>query len=172
MFDRTFWENKLSQQRFIGHAIVDGKPYLAAGKRVFSVVNPATERVLAEVTACRSEDVDVAVESARKAFNAGTWSKRAPQDRKTILLRLSQLILEHREELALLDSASMGKPVNDALDIDVPGAAHVIAWYAESIDKIYDEIAPTRQGVLATITREAIGVIAAIIPWNFPLDIA
>ncbi len=172
MSDRTFWENKLGHQHFIGHAIIDGQPYIAADKQVFSVVNPATDRILAEVTACQSEDVDAAVKSARKAFNAGTWSGLAPQDRKTVLLRLSQLILEHREELALLDSVSMGKPVNDALNIDVPGAAHVIAWYAESIDKIYDEIAPTRKGVLATITREALGVIAAIVPWNFPLDIA
>lgn len=66
----------------------------------------------------------------------------------------------------------MGKPVNDALNIDVPGAAHILSWYAESVDKLYDEVAPARPGALATITRQPIGVVAAIVPWNFPLDLA
>ncbi len=128
--------------------------------------------MLAGVTALQADDIDIAVKSSRASFASGVWSALAPQERKTVLLRLSALILEHREELALLESASMGKPVNDALNVDIPGAAHVLAWYAESVDKIYAEVAPTRNGSLATLTREAVGVVAAIVPWNFPLDLA
>ena len=124
------------------------------------------------MTALQADDIDIAVKSSRASFASGVWSALAPQERKTVLLRLSALILEHREELALLESASMGKPVNDALHVDIPGAAHVLAWYAESVDKIYAEVAPTRNGSLATLTREAVGVVAAIVPWNFPLDLA
>ncbi|OON39446.1 aldehyde dehydrogenase PuuC [Izhakiella australiensis] len=172
MSDITYWQNKLRDQRFISHAIIDGQPWLAASKKTFTVINPATNRELAAVSALQAEDVDLAVKSARRAFASGSWSGRSPQERKAVLLKLSALILQHREELALLESVSMGKPINDALHIDVPGAAHVIAWYAESVDKIYDQIAPTAKNALATITREACGVVAAVVPWNFPLDIA
>jgi gamma-glutamyl-gamma-aminobutyraldehyde dehydrogenase len=96
----------------------------------------------------------------------------APVERKKILIRLSELLLANREELALLDSLSMGKPVMDAYNIDVPGAAHVFAWYGEALDKLYDQVAPTARNALATITREALGVVAAVVPWNFPLDMA
>ncbi|MEH1279254.1 aldehyde dehydrogenase family protein, partial [Pseudomonas aeruginosa] len=96
----------------------------------------------------------------------------APVERKRVLLRLAELMLAHREELALLDSLNMGKPVMDAWNIDVPGAAHVFAWYAESLDKLYDQVAPTAQQALATITRVPLGVIGAVVPWNFPLDMA
>lgn len=172
MTDRTFWQSRLQEQRLIGHAIVDGQPYIAKSRRVFLVINPASNAVLAEVTALQAEDIAIAVQSSRRAFSSGIWSGLSAQERKAVLLRLSGLILEHREELALLESASMGKPVNDALNVDVPGAAHVFRWYAESVDKIYDEVAPARKDSLATITREAIGVVAAIVPWNFPLDLA
>lgn len=172
MTDRNFWHSRLQAQRFISHAIVDGQPYVAQSRRVFPVINPASNALLAEVTALQAEDIAVAVQSSRKAFDSGIWSGISAQERKAVLLRLSELILAHREELALLESVSMGKPVNDALNVDVPGAAHVFSWYAESVDKIYDEVAPARKGSLATITREAIGVVAAIVPWNFPLDLA
>jgi len=96
----------------------------------------------------------------------------APVERKKVLLRLAELIMAHREELALLDSLNMGKPVMDAYNIDVPGSAHVFAWYGEALDKLYDQVAPTAANALATITREALGVVAAVVPWNFPLDMA
>ena len=171
MTDRLFWEKKLQNQRFISYAIVDGAPRFSAAGNTFAVVNPASGRVLAEVTACQADDIDAAVTSARAAFRSGAWRGLPPGERKAALLRLSQLILDNREELALLESASMGKPVNDALNIDIPGAAAVFAWYAESIDKLYDQVAPTASGALATITRAPVGVVAAIVPWNFPLDI-
>ncbi len=172
MPDQNFWKTKAREQKFISHSIIDGNAYRAQAGSTFDVINPATNQVLAAVTACDEHDVNLAVTSARKAFNSGVWAGLAPAERKKILLRLSQLILENGDELALLDSLSMGKPVNDAIHIDVPGAAHTLAWYAESIDKLYGEVAPTPANTLVTVTREPVGIIGAIVPWNFPLDIA
>ncbi|WP_422421681.1 aldehyde dehydrogenase [Pseudomonas sp. GZD-222] len=172
MNDFKCWTTLAAQQRLIDTALIDGEPHHAQSGARFEVINPANNRVLARVAACGQADVDQAVSSARRAFEQGPWAKMAPAERKKVLLRLSQLMLEHRDELALLDSLSMGKPVMDAWNIDVPGAAHVFAWYGESLDKLYDQVAPTASNALATITRVPLGVIAAVVPWNFPLDMA
>jgi gamma-glutamyl-gamma-aminobutyraldehyde dehydrogenase len=100
------------------------------------------------------------------------WSEETPQNRKAVLLKLADLIRANLDELALLDSMDMGKPVEDAAAVDVPGSAAFFQWYAEAIDKIYDEIAPTGKGNLALITKEPLGVVGAVVPWNFPLDMA
>jgi gamma-glutamyl-gamma-aminobutyraldehyde dehydrogenase len=172
VFELTHWQNKAAAQPFPDQALIDGKPRSAQSGQTFAVINPATGQCLANVAACGDEDVNAAVRSARQVFEAGTWAARSPGERKQVLLRLADLIMDHREELALLDSLNMGKPVMDAYNIDVPGAAGVFRWYAESLDKLYDQIAPSAQSVLATITREALGVVAAVVPWNFPLDMA
>ncbi|MDF2491407.1 MAG: aldehyde dehydrogenase, partial [Pseudomonas sp.] len=166
------WKARAAQLRLRDKALIAGVPHEAVGGDRFEVINPANGALLATVAACAEADVDLAVLSARKAFEQGPWARMAPSERKAVLLRLSQLMLAHREELALLDSLSMGKPVMDAWNIDVPGAAHVFAWYGESLDKLYDQIAPSASNVLATITRVPLGVIAAVVPWNFPLDMA
>ncbi|MDH1659626.1 aldehyde dehydrogenase, partial [Pseudomonas mosselii] len=127
---------------------------------------------LAQVAACADDEIDQAVRAARRAFEHGPWARMAPAERKRVLLRLAELMLAHREELALLDSLNMGKPVMDAYNIDVPGAAHVFAWYGEALDKLYDQVAPTAASAVAMISREALGVIGAVVPWNFPLDMA
>ena len=172
MFDLDYWQQRAARQTFSDKAMIDGSQVSAASGATFDSINPATNQLLARVAACGEEEVDVAVRSARRAFNEGPWARMAPVERKKVMLRLSELVLAHREELALLDSLNMGKPVMDAYNIDVPGAAHVFAWYGESLDKLYDQVAPTAPSVLATITREALGVIAAVVPWNFPLDMA
>jgi acyl-CoA reductase-like NAD-dependent aldehyde dehydrogenase len=89
-----------------------------------------------------------------------------------VLLRFAELIRKHREELALTETLDMGKPISDSMKVDVPAAANCIAWYAEAVDKVYDEVAPTAHDTLALITREPVGVVAAIVPWNFPLLMA
>lgn len=172
MTDFKHWQQRAEHQRFIDKALIAGRPHQACTGETFAVVNPATNAVLANVAACSDAEVDQAVRVARQSFASGPWPRMQPKERKAVLLRLSELILAHREELALLDSLSMGKPVMDAYGIDVPGAAHVFAWYAESLDKLYDQVAPTGPGMLATITRVPLGVIAAVVPWNFPLDMA
>jgi gamma-glutamyl-gamma-aminobutyraldehyde dehydrogenase len=172
VYEFNDWQAKAAKQRFIDHALIAGCTVLAADGTTFAVHNPATGELLANVAACGEADVELAVQAARQSFESGVWSRCAPAERKAVLIKLSELILANRDELALLDSLSMGKPVMDAYNIDVPGAAGVFRWYAESVDKIYDQVAPSAPNILATITREALGVVAAVVPWNFPLDMA
>ncbi|QXH99835.1 aldehyde dehydrogenase [Pseudomonas monsensis] len=172
MFELAEWQRRAVALKFPDQAVIDGQHCAAQSGQTFAAMNPATGQLLANVAACGEADVDAAVRNARQVFEAGTWSQRPPAERKQVLLKLADLLMNHREELALLDSLNMGKPVMDAYTIDVPGAAGVFRWYAESIDKLYDQIAPAASSVLATITREALGVVAAVVPWNFPLDMA
>jgi gamma-glutamyl-gamma-aminobutyraldehyde dehydrogenase len=172
VYEFNDWQAKAAKQRFIDRALIAGCTVLAADGTTFAVHNPATGELLANVAACGEADVELAVQAARQSFESGVWSRCAPAERKAVLIKLSELILANRDELALLDSLSMGKPVMDAYNIDVPGAAGVFRWYAESVDKIYDQVAPSAPNILATITREALGVVAAVVPWNFPLDMA
>lgn len=172
VFDLSFWQQRANRQTFIDTALIGGHPVKASSGATFDAINPATNQLLAQVAACGEDEVDLAVRSARRAFEQGPWARMAPTQRKKILIKLADLLLAHREELALLDSLNMGKPVMDAYNIDVPGAAGVFAWYGEALDKVYDQVAPTAANALATITREPLGVIAAVVPWNFPLDMA
>ncbi|MFJ2281269.1 aldehyde dehydrogenase [Pseudomonas sp. NPDC087803] len=172
MFELAEWQRQAVALKFPDKAVINGQHCAAQSGQTFAAINPATGQWLANVAACGEDDVDAAVANARQVFESGTWAQRPPAERKQVLLRLADLLMEHREELALLDSLNMGKPVMDAHNIDVPGAAGVFRWYAESIDKLYDQIAPGAANVLATITREALGVVAAVVPWNFPLDMA
>lgn len=151
---------------------LDGGFEPAAAGGTFASVNPATEGVLAEVADGDEADVERAVTSARRAFDSGAWSRRAPEERKAVMVRLAELMRAHAEELALLDSLDMGKLVAEAFALDVPGAAAVIQFYGEAIDKVYDEVAPTGPGDLALVRREPMGVVGAVVPWNFPLDLA
>lgn len=151
---------------------IGGRFVPAAGGARFPSVNPATGQPLAEVARGGAEDIDRAVAAARAAFEDGRWSRRAPSDRKEVLLRLAALIRDNVPELALLDTLDMGKPIAESSTIDAPGSAHFFQWHAEAIDKLYDQIAPTGPGDLALIRREALGVIGAVVPWNFPLDMA
>ena len=153
-------------------AFIAGQWLPAASGETFDCVSPADGRVLARVAACAAADVDAAVAAARRAFDAGHWSRMAPAARKRVLRRFADLLLEHVEELALTETLDMGKPIADALAIDVPGAARCIEWFGEAIDKVYDEVAPTPHDSLALVTREPVGVVAAITPWNFPLLMA
>jgi len=172
VFELEYWQRQAAALRFRDRALIGGRQVVAQSGQTFAAINPATGACLAQVAACGREEVDAAVLSARQAFESGSWSARSPTERKQVLLRLADLIMANREELALLDSLNMGKPVMDAYNVDVPGAAGVFRWYAESLDKLYDQVAPSAQNVLATITREALGVVAAVVPWNFPLDMA
>ena len=153
-------------------AFIDGKYVPAASGATFDCINPANGQVIAKVASCDAADVNAAVASARVAFEAGGWSRRAPAARKKVLLRFAELIRKHREELALLETSDMGKPISDSMKVDIPAAANSIAWFGEAIDKVYDEVAPTAHETLATITREPAGVVGAIVPWNFPLLMA
>ncbi|MGR5488333.1 aldehyde dehydrogenase family protein, partial [Vibrio alfacsensis] len=133
------------------------------------VVNPATDEIIANIARCQTADVDCAVDYARQAFKQGEWSQIAPAARKDVLLKFAALIDENVEELALLETLDTGKPIAHSVSTDIPGAAKSIRWYAEAIDKVYGEVAPTEKDVHAFISHQAIGVVAAVVPWNFPL---
>ena len=172
MLDQAGWTARADGLSPQGGVYIDGSFRDARSGETFASINPATERTIVTVAAGDAADVDDAVAAARRTFEAGTWSRSAPGDRKAVLMRLVALMREHAHELALLDSLNMGKPITDAYSIDVPGAAAVIGFYAEAIDKIYDEVAPTGPGDLALVRREPLGVVGAVVPWNFPLDLA
>lgn len=167
-----YWQARANALTLRGQAYIDGAYADAADGATFVATSPIDGRKLADVAACGKADVDRAVAAARRAFEAGVWSQLAPRERKARLTRLAQLITEHSEELALIETLDMGKPIRDALAFDLPETAHCYAWYGEAIDKRYDEIAPTGGNALATVTREPLGVVAAVVPWNYPLLMA
>lgn len=169
---RFDWAGAVARLRLPNDAFIDGKPVAALSGERFDCVNPATGEVLTRVAACDTADVDRAVKVARQAFEDGRWSRLTPTRRKEVLLRLAALLEENKVELSLLDTLDMGKLVMDGATIAIPGAAATLRWTAEAADKLYDDIAPTGPGNLALIRREALGVVGAVIPWNFPLDMA
>ena len=151
---------------------IDGKFREAASGRRFSTENPATGKAIAEVAEGSGADVDAAVAVARKAADDGRWSRMNPADRKRILIDWANLIEVHGQEVGLIETLDSGKPMNDTVGLDVPETATCIRWHAEAIDKLYGQVAPAPEGVLATITREPCGVVGAVIPWNYPAQMA
>ncbi|MEM0923720.1 MAG: aldehyde dehydrogenase [Pseudomonadota bacterium] len=149
-------------------AFIDGKFQRGSGKGLSSL-NPATGSPIAEIAACGAEDVDLAVAKAREAFEQGHWSKTHPAERKEVLIRLAKLMTRNRRELAVMESVESGKPIRDCETIDVAEAINTIKWHAEAVDKIYDRAAPSGDDAMAVILREPIGVVACVLPWNFPL---
>jgi 4-(gamma-glutamylamino)butanal dehydrogenase len=166
------WNRRAADVRPRDGIFVDGAFRSAQSGATFDSVDPATGHVLAAVASGQTEDVDAAVTSARRAFDGGHWSHASVTERKRVLLRLAELINANSVELALLDSMDMGKLVTEAHTVDVPSAAGLFAYYGEALDKINGEIAPTEPGNLALVTREPLGVVGAVTPWNFPLDLA
>lgn len=155
-----------------GRALIDGKRVDALSGETLDDVSPIDGTRIAQFARCREADVDRAVASARAAFDDRRWAGKAPKVRKQILQRFADLIQRHREDLALTETLDMGKPLKYARAVDVNSTQNCIRWYAEAIDKIYDEIAPTPENSLALITREPVGVVAAIVPWNYPMIMA
>ena len=153
-------------------AFVDGAFRDARSGRTEPTIAPATGQVIANVAECDVADVDDAVAAARRSFDSGAWSKAGPDVRKATLLRLSQLILDARDELAVTDSLDMGKLVTDAWSIDAPGSAMILQFYAETVDKVNGEIPPTAPGNVALVQRVPLGVVGAVVPWNYPLEMA
>ena len=166
------WRARAHSLSINGQAWIDGRYVPAASGATFDCLSPIDGRSLGPVASTDAVDVDRAVVSARRVFEQGEWSRQPPAARKKVLQRFAELVLAHRDELALLETLDMGKPIADSLAVDVPATARCIAWYAEAIDKVYDEIAPTGPNALAMITREPVGVVGAIVPWNFPLIMA
>ena len=147
---------------------IDGSYHKGSGPELIST-NPATGAVLATFAQATEEDVNFAVGKARDAFDSGVWANQHPSERKAVLIRLAKLIKRNRHQMAVMESLDSGKPISDCAAIDVEEAINTIIWHAEAIDKIYDETAPAGNDAMAMIVREPIGVVACILPWNFPL---
>ncbi|WAM48190.1 aldehyde dehydrogenase [Vreelandella venusta] len=162
------WQSKAASLSFETRAFINGEFVAAADGSTLSSINPATGHVLAEVASCADQDAELATQAARATFESGVWSRCHPSKRKRVLLRLAELVETHRDELALLDTLDMGKPISSSLG-DLAGTVACLRYQAECIDKLYGEVAPTGDRALGLVLREPMGVIAAIVPWNFPL---
>ncbi|MDL5432729.1 aldehyde dehydrogenase PuuC [Klebsiella michiganensis] len=168
----AYWQEKANNIAIETRLFINGEYSAATDNSVFATVDPTAQQTLAEVARGKKADVERAVQAARGVFDRGDWSQASPAQRKAVLHKFADLMEAHREELALLETLDTGKPIRHSLRDDVPGAARAIRWYAEAIDKVYGEVAPTGGNELAMIVREPIGVIAAVVPWNFPLLLA
>jgi len=166
--DKKSIQKAVSKLEFRTKAFIDGKFVDAANGKTFMTENPANGKALAEISACEAEDINIAVKAARASFEKGSWSRISPDDRKGILLKFAGLIEENMNELALLDCLEAGKPIQDCSTVDIPETADCIRWHAEATDKLYDNVSKTGPENLGLILREPIGVVGAVIPWNFP----
>ncbi|MFM9919106.1 aldehyde dehydrogenase [Lacisediminihabitans sp. H27-G8] len=167
----TNWADRAAALTPETRLFIDGEFRPALDGATFDTIAPRDGSLIAAVSAGGTADVDLAVRAASRAFEAGIWSRADRRERARVMLRLSELMLEDLDELALLESLDSGHPIGDARRVDVPNAARTMRWYAEAIDKMYDEIAPAPQNALALVTREPLGVIGAVVPWNYPLII-
>jgi len=165
-------EKAVRKLKFRTQAFIDGRFCGAASGRTYTSVNPATGRPLAEIAACEAPDVDAAVKAARRAFEKGAWAKCPAAQRKRVMLKLADLIEENLAELALLDCLDAGKPISDCMNMDLPDTVHCFRWHAEAIDKEYERVSPVGPDNVAMIVREPLGVVGAILPWNFPIQMA
>ncbi len=151
--------------------LLDGKRVPAAEGKTFQTANPATGEALAEVALAGEEDVNRAVAAARRAFDEGSWPKMKAADRGRVLRRIAELIRERLGALAELETRNSGKAIADARD-EVGGAANTFEYYAGAADKLFGETIPMGASGFDFTTREPVGVVAEIVPWNFPIVIA
>ncbi len=164
---RTLSPKLPAAKLFIGGRFVDS----AEGKRL-PVVNPATGEQLCEVADATAQDVDAAVAAARRAFDEGPWPRLNPGQRGRLLRKFADALRARRDELALLESLNNGKTFKDALKGDVTPGANTLSYYADWADKLLGEVLPVAGNFLTYTLREPVGVVGAIVPWNYPTSLA
>lgn len=152
------------------NAFVNGKFMKPASGRTMDSINPATGELLANVANCDGADVEFAVTKAREAFDRGDWSRMHPAERKAVMIQLVKLMDRDRYKLATLESLESGKPVRECQVTDIPETIECLKWHAEAADKIYDQLSPSGDDAVGMIVREPAGVVACVLPWNFPLQ--
>src|SRR6201998_4119096 len=151
-------------------SLIDGQHRAPASGRTFKTLDPATGQVIATIAEGNEVDVDHAVAAARRAFE-GPWRTMRAAERGKILFRLVEMMKEHADEIAALESLDAGKPISGVLRQDLPAAIDTLSYYAGWADKISGEVVATRDDALTYTVREPVGVVAVIVPWNFPLMI-
>lgn len=169
---RDYYEDLSTKLKLNCKALIDGKFVESSSGEWFTTINPATGQPIAEITSCSVEDVEKAEIAARRSFDDGRWSKLKPSTRKDILIHFSKLIMEYQEEFAVMETMDSGKPISHTLPGDVPTTAMTIAWHAEATDKLEDVITAGDGAHIGMVVREPIGVVGAILPWNFPMAMA
>ena len=157
---------------FEGRAFIDGKYVDAIDGQRFENINPATGDTLCYVAKCNYKDADLAVKASRKAFESGIWSRKSPEFRKDVLINFANLLRQYGEENSVLECVDTGKLIGDCIDEVANDAPMHFQWYGELIDKVFGKIAPTDPSITSLIVKEPIGVVAGIVPWNFPLMMA
>lgn len=162
------YKKQAKELKYETRAFIAGQYCDSASGDTFSCHSPIDNRTLGKVASCDKEDVNRAVSAARHSFELGVWRKVAPMERKKILLRFAELIEKNSEALAILETLDVGKPIIDSLNFDIPSTVKTIRWYAEGVDKLYGEVAPAPTDIIATVSREPVGVVGCVIPWNFP----
>ncbi|MBV8657375.1 MAG: aldehyde dehydrogenase [Burkholderiales bacterium] len=170
--DLAYWQDLAADLRIEGRAFINGQYVNAASGKTFDCVSPIDGRVIAQIADCDEADINAAVKAARDSFNAGGWAGLNPRQRKKVMTRFAALIREHLDELSLLETLDAGKPIGDTTAVDVPGAAYCVEWFGEAIDKVGGEVAPVDNHLVGLVTREPIGVVACVVPWNFPILMA
>jgi len=158
--------------QFEGRAFINGKYVNAIDGKKFETINPATGQKLCAVAKCNYKDVDLAVKVSRKAFNTGIWSKSSPEHRKKVLLKFAELLRKHGDENSVLECVDTGKLIADCINEVANDAPMHFQWYGELIDKVFGKVGPTEPSITSLIVKEPIGVVAGIVPWNFPLMMA
>jgi len=158
--------------KFEGRAFINGKYVNAIDGKKFDTINPATGEKLCVVAKCNHKDVDLAVKVSRKSFNSGVWSRCSPEHRKEVLLKFAELLRKHGNENSVLECVDTGKLVADCINEVANDAPMHFQWYGELIDKVFGKVGPTEPSITSLIVKEPIGVVAGIVPWNFPLMMA
>ena len=161
-----------SKIKYEGRAFIGGKYVDAVDGQKFENINPATGEVICTVAKCNHKDVDLAVKSSRKAFESGVWSRTSPEFRKNVLLKFAELLRKNGEDNSVLECLDTGKLIGDCLDEVASDAPMHFQWYGELIDKVFGKVAPTEPSITSFIVKEPIGVVAGVVPWNFPLMMA
>jgi gamma-glutamyl-gamma-aminobutyraldehyde dehydrogenase len=151
---------------------IDGDYQDAAEGGRFVTADPATGETLAEMSAGTATDIDRAVAVAKSAYRSGVWSRMAPRERMAVMFRFADLIDAHADELAVLESLDMGKPITDAVTEDLPAVTETIRFMAECVDKLEGAVTNTGEDAMHFVLREPLGVVGAISPWNYPLLMA
>jgi len=155
-----------------GKLFIGGRWSDARSGRTFETTNPATGETLARVAEADEADVEAAVSAARRAFDEGPWPKMGAAERGRLLWRIADLLMQHADEVARIETLDNGKPIFESRQVDIPLVAEIFQYYAGWATKLTGETIPARPGAFTYTLREPVGVVAAIVPWNFPLLLA
>ena len=168
----TNYKSISNKLKFEGRAFINGKYVDAIDGKKFENINPATGETLCSVAKCNHKDVDAAVKVARKAFESGVWSRSTPEYRKEVLLKFAELLRKHGIENSVLECVDTGKLINDCINEVANDAPMHFQWYGELIDKVFGKVGATDPSITSFVIKEPIGVVAGVVPWNFPLMMA